>query len=210
MKDKIYLDEKGYYDYLAGIETLKEQLATMKAARFGLKSIYTDPDSLNEALEQHKRQEVKLKEKLIARREDLSRIVIVERDLGSSEVIDINDTVNVLLDGDEMTFTLVTGTPDFDAEIPKITVDSPLGNKLPRCYSRINYIFELQKCNELKDDPTAQNKFEILRQYVEKDSLYYCCERNLKNLFNYGPSVIDPPKITVDTVYAYLQEMRLL
>ena len=127
MKDKIYLDEKGYYDYLAGIEALKEQLATMKAARFGLKSIYTDPDSLNEALEQHKRQEVKLKEKLIARREDLSRIVIVERDLGSSEVIDINDTVNVLLDGDEMTFTLVTGTPDFDAEIPKITVDSPLG-----------------------------------------------------------------------------------
>ena len=89
-------------------------------------------------------------------------------------------------------------------------VDNPLGNKLPKCYSRINYIFELQKCNELKDDPTAQNKFEILRQYVEKDSLYYCCERNIKNLFNYGPSVIDPPKITVDTVYSYLQEMRLL
>ena len=89
-------------------------------------------------------------------------------------------------------------------------VDSSLGNKLPRCYSRINYIFELQKCNEQKNDPVAQHKFDILRQYVEKDSLYYCCERNLKNLFNYGPNVIDPPKITVDTVYAYLQEMRLL
>ena len=56
MKDKIYLDEKGYYDYLAEIETLKEQLVTMKAARFGLKSIYTDPDSLIEALEEHKRE----------------------------------------------------------------------------------------------------------------------------------------------------------
>ena len=89
-------------------------------------------------------------------------------------------------------------------------VDSSLGNKLPRCYSRINYIFELQKCNEQKNDPVAQHKFDILRQYIEKDSLYYCCERNLKNLFNYGPNVIDPPKITVDTVYAYLQEMRLL
>ena len=44
MKDKIYLDEKGYQDYLAEIETLKEQLVNMKAARFGLKSIYTDPD----------------------------------------------------------------------------------------------------------------------------------------------------------------------
>ena len=89
-------------------------------------------------------------------------------------------------------------------------VDSSLGTKLPRCYSRINYIFELQKCNENKDDPVSQRKFDILRQYIEKDSLYYCCERNLKNLFNYGPNVIDPPKITVDTVYAYLQEMRLL
>ena len=54
MKDKIYLDEKGYQDYLAEIETLKEQLVNMKAARFGLKSIYTDPDSLSEALEEHK------------------------------------------------------------------------------------------------------------------------------------------------------------
>lgn len=127
MKDKIYLDEKGYYDYLAGIEALEEQLANMKVARFGLKSIYNDPDSLNEALEQHKRKEVRISEKIIARKSDLKRIVIVARDLGSSDVIDINDTINVLLDGDEMTFTLVTGTPDFDAEIPKITVDSPLG-----------------------------------------------------------------------------------
>ena len=127
MKDKIYLDEKGYYDYLDEIETLKEQLVNMKAARFGLKSIYTDPDSLSEALEEHKRQEIRLSEKIAARKSDLKRIVIVARDLGSSEVIDINDTVNVLLDGDEMTFTLVTGTPDFDAEIPKITVNSPLG-----------------------------------------------------------------------------------
>jgi len=60
MKDKIYLDEKGYYDYLAEIETLKEQLVNMKAARFGLKSIYTDPDSLSEALEEHKREEIRL------------------------------------------------------------------------------------------------------------------------------------------------------
>lgn len=127
MKDKIYLDEKGYYDYLAGIEALKEQLANMKAARFALKSLYTDAESLNEALEQHKREEIRIGEKLIARRSDLKRIVIVERDLGSSDIVDVNDTVNVLLDGDEMTFTLVTGTPDFDAEIPKITVDSPLG-----------------------------------------------------------------------------------
>ena len=130
MKDKIYLDEKGYQDYLAEIETLKEQLVTMKAARFGLKSIYTDPDSLSEALEEHKIEEIRLSEKIAARKSDLKRIVIVARDLGSSEVIDINDTVNVLLDGDEMTFTLVTGSPDFDAEIPKITVDSPLGKEV--------------------------------------------------------------------------------
>lgn len=89
-------------------------------------------------------------------------------------------------------------------------LDDPLGNKLPRCYTRMNYIFELQRCNEAKNDQAAQKKFEILRQYIEKDALYYCCERNIKNLFNYGPSVIDPPKITVETVYSYLQEMRLL
>lgn len=89
-------------------------------------------------------------------------------------------------------------------------LDDPLGNKLPRCYTRMNYIFELQRCNEAKNDKAAQKKFEILRQYIEKDALYYCCERNIKNLFNYGPSVIDPPKITVETVYSYLQEMRLL
>ena len=83
MKDKIYLDEKGYYDYLAEIETLKEQLVNMKAARFGLKSIYTDPDSLSEALEEHKREEIRLSEKIAARKSDLKRIVIVARDLGS-------------------------------------------------------------------------------------------------------------------------------
>ena len=92
---------------------------------------------------------------------------------------------------------------------PEILDDS-LGNKLPKCYGRMNYIFELQRCNKEKDDPTAQKKFELLRQYIEKDSLYYCCERNIKNLFNYGPSIIDPPKITVETIYSYLQEMRLL
>ena len=80
MKDKIYLDEKGYYDYLAEIETLEEQLVTMKAARFGLKSIYTDPDSLSEALEEHKIEEIRLSEKIAARKSNLKRIVIVARD----------------------------------------------------------------------------------------------------------------------------------
>ena len=137
------------YTTQQAIETLKEQLVNMKAARFGLKSIYTDPDSLSEALEEHKREEIRLSEKIAARKSDLKRIVIVARDLGSSEVIDINDTVNVLLDGDEMTFTLVTGTPDFDAEIPKITVNSPLGKAVyqRKIGEELSYIVDNEKVN---------------------------------------------------------------
>lgn len=81
--------------------------------------------------------------------------------------------------------------------------------KLPQCYSKLHFIYELQKCNSA-NDKASETKLEILQQYVEKDSLYYCCEKNLQNLFNYGPSVIDPPRITADMLYSYLQEMTLV
>lgn len=127
MDNKVYLDEKGYNEFLREIDDLKEEISNIRAKSFSLKEVHIDSDSLQTALDELKMQEIKLKERLIAKQKGLKRIVVVDRVLGSEEVVDINDTVNVLLNGDEMSFTLVTSNPDFDLDVPRISVDSPLG-----------------------------------------------------------------------------------
>lgn len=85
--------------------------------------------------------------------------------------------------------------------------------KLPICYSKIKYFSVISKYEEnLRENPSdenVKNKLNALKSYAKQDALYTYCKRNLQYFFNYGPSVIDPPHITVDTVYNYLQEMKL-
>lgn len=128
MKNKIYLDSEGYNEYLREIDSLVEQINIVRGKSFSLKETHSDADSLNEALDELKRQETKLRDRLIQKRNDLKRIEIVET--VSSDIINVNDVVNVLLDEDEMTFKLVASNPDFNADIPMITIDSPLGKEV--------------------------------------------------------------------------------
>lgn len=85
-------------------------------------------------------------------------------------------------------------------------------NKLPVSLSRNDYILKLKYYQDRIDKnnhDSDKEYLEILQNYSEKDALYYYCEKNIKNLTNYGPSSIDPKGINVDSIYSYFQEMRL-
>lgn len=87
-----------------------------------------------------------------------------------------------------------------------------INTKLPAVFSKNEYILELRKYQDLQEKDDSEHTkdiIETLLAYTEKDSLYYYCEKNIKNLLNFGPSVIDPKNITVDTLYSYFQEMVL-
>jgi len=131
--EKIYLDEEGYNQHLKEIERLKALLSSNNREK---SSAYVnavgDGWHDNFAFEQAKRDEYKIMCDLQRKIEELNRIVVIEKTHDASSV-DIGDYIVVCVnygegDLEDETFRLTgSETPNFDLEIPEVTVNSPLG-----------------------------------------------------------------------------------
>lgn len=134
MDDKIiYLDKKGYEQYLEEIALLRKQLQKNSSSK---SSSYTeavgDGWHDNFAFEEAKRKELMIIAEIEKKINNIRNIKIIENDFDDNQ-ISVNDIVQLLLifdegDIEEYTFKLVaTPSPNFKKEIPEITINSPIG-----------------------------------------------------------------------------------
>lgn len=135
--DSIYLDEIGYKEYISKTESLEKELDLVNAqiSEIILKG---QKEAVNSDFERLKLAKKNLQETIETRRRDVHRIVIVERE-ENSNLLDIGDVVKVKMvfpNGEEAedTFELVAGENDFSGDIPKISINKPLG----KCVYRKN------------------------------------------------------------------------
>lgn len=134
IEEKIFLDKKGYEEYLQSISDLLDQInGNSKLKSEAYENGVGDGWHDNFAFEQAKREEFKLLKELHDKREALSRIVIIE-EKDNDNTIDINDYVSIEMafpgeDPEEMIFKLVAAnSPNFSSDgISEITLNSPLG-----------------------------------------------------------------------------------
>lgn len=132
--EKIYLDRKGYEQYLQEIQDIRNQLnnnGKLKAESY--ESAVGDGWHDNFEFENAKREELRIMGLLKEKIEGLSRIVIIDEHM-NKELIDINDyvTVDMIFDDEEETeqlsFQLVASSaPKFNSETQEIALSSPLG-----------------------------------------------------------------------------------
>lgn len=128
-KDKIYLDQSGYQDYLEEIERLKDLLNQNNQAKSSAyNSAVGDGWHDNFDFEVALREEFKIMGLLKKKREDLERIVIINEEKNDFDGVTINDWVKVSLfmDGevDEFSFKLVASLNPTEDEI---SINSPMG-----------------------------------------------------------------------------------
>ena len=131
--DKIYLDEKGYQEYLKEIEDLKEKIAknNRDISEYQSDDAYGDGWHDNFAYEQAIAKERSLMYELDRKMKGLNNIVIVENT--NKDIVGINTRVEVKFDEeDENEIYYVTGSTssNIDSDIPEITLNSPLGKAL--------------------------------------------------------------------------------
>lgn len=131
---KIYLDQKGYDEYVKEINRIKDQLANNgKLKSEAYENAVGDGWHDNFAFEEAKREEFKIMSALKEKIEGLSRIVIVDY-LNEENVVDVNDYVTIDMyfsdeEPEELVFKLVaSNAPNFDGEVSEISLNSPLGN----------------------------------------------------------------------------------
>ncbi|MDD4795860.1 MAG: GreA/GreB family elongation factor [Bacilli bacterium] len=131
MKEKLRMDLKGYQEYLAEIIKLEKQLNDLRKYK-GTDAIYQgDNWHDNPTLYQVESQERSLMFRIKEMKEKALEIEIIEK-TANDELIDVGDTVVIDMifapdDQEEQTFTLIGGNPDFELDIPQISINSPLG-----------------------------------------------------------------------------------
>lgn len=131
-EEKIFLDKKGYENYLNEIEELRKLINTNgKNKSSAYVGAVGDGWHDNFDFEEAKREELKLQRQLRDKVSGLSRIVIIEKS-ANEELIDINDIVKIKMifsedDEEEMEVKLVGDTARNSGEI---SLNSPLGKAL--------------------------------------------------------------------------------
>lgn len=133
--DYIYLDQEGYNEFLKEINTLEEEKARKAKEVLDIIKEMSEEEA-NQELEEAKIWRHKIEQEINYRKNKLSIIRIIERTLGTEDIIDINDYVTIKMilnenDYEIFTVKLITnGIPTFDKEIKEITTDSPLGKSI--------------------------------------------------------------------------------
>ena len=126
---KIYLDEKGYQEYLNAIDNLKEKIQknSRDMSEYQSDDAYGDGWHHNFAYEQAMQKDNSLNYELKNKMKDLKNIVVVKSS-GNPNIADIGATIELEFDG-EVEYYLLSGgyNSDFEKEIPVITLNSPLG-----------------------------------------------------------------------------------
>lgn len=135
--DYIFLDQEGYNKYIEKTKQLKSDYDTISTliSKIVLEGRKEDADTDYESLMMTRKN---LKQTIEAREKEEQRIKIVSRN-ENSEFLDIGAVVRVSLEYpngnvEEDTFELVADDNDFDCEISKISVNTPLG----KCVYRKN------------------------------------------------------------------------
>lgn len=135
-KEPIYLDQDGYNKLLVTLDELKKKLNDVNRGRkaafeAGFGDGY-DSFEFNEV----EREGKMIYNEIVSIYDELSRVIIVERQL-SSDFVDIGDIIRTTLIysedySEEMLFKLVGGIPYFDnnSEIQEISVNSPIGKAI--------------------------------------------------------------------------------
>lgn len=129
--NKIYLDEKGYNQYLEEIEKLKEELKKINAGRKDAYDASAGDGWDCPEFEEIERQSARIISEINRRCEELSRVVIINKHNNESE-LDIDDVIVVDMiyskdDIEEFTFRLVGGSGNFKSDIQEVSINSPLG-----------------------------------------------------------------------------------
>lgn len=141
-EEKIYLDQKGYQDYLVDIEKLKEELNQnnrQKSSAYdsGVGDGWHDNFDFEHAL----REEFKIMGLLKKKMDDLEKIVIIEKDVETNR-IGLDDYVKVKLfmndEEDEFSFKLIASLSSKEDEI---SINSPMGRAIykKRIGDKISY-----------------------------------------------------------------------
>jgi transcription elongation GreA/GreB family factor len=130
-KEKIYLDEEGYKEYLDSIEKLKEKLTNNSKGK--TESYYAavgDGWHDNFAYEDANRQETMIVSEINKLKDNLPKIEIIKRG-NNRNIIDIDDEVTLEIDygtGKETnTYKLIAHNPTRDTDI---SINSPLGKAI--------------------------------------------------------------------------------
>lgn len=128
--DSIFLDEEGYKKYIEETKKLKEDYDSVSAriSKIILDGRKEDATSEYESLMITRRS---LKSTIETREREEHHIVIVSRE-ENSEFLDIGDVVKVKLEfpngyQEEDTFELTAGENDFSGDIPKVSINKPVG-----------------------------------------------------------------------------------
>ena len=141
--DKIYLDEKGYQEYLKEIEEIREKirLNSLDISEYQSDDAYGDGWHDNFAFEEARKKENTLFHELDEKLKGLNRIEIVNKKIKSG-IIGINSVVKIRFDNDnEIETFFITGstTSGMENGIQSITLNSPLAKAI--CGKRVNEIF---------------------------------------------------------------------
>ena len=130
-KEPIYLDQKGYEEFLKEIESIKasirqNNLGRREAFNSGAGDGWDSPE-----FEEIERTSLRLAGELSRKLEDLDRIIIVEKS-NDSDVIDIGDIFTADIstcpeDVREMTLKLVGSNGQLGGEIKEVSINSPIG-----------------------------------------------------------------------------------
>lgn len=140
---KIYLDEKGYEQYLKEIDEIKEKIRKNSAdiAEYQSDDAYGDGWHDNFAYEQAMIKERTLMYELDNKMKGLNNIEIVKTK-NKTDYVDIGCVVEIQFDNEEETEKyIISGgtTSKIDDTIPTITLNSPLGKAIYK--KKINDIF---------------------------------------------------------------------
>ena len=132
--EKIYLDEKGYQEYLKEIDILKEKIRknSIDMAEYQSDDAYGDGWHDNFAYEQAMQKDIALSYELNNKLKGLDNIVIVKKN-NNSNIVDINSKVEIRFDDEDDTEVYILSggsTSNIVDNIPSITLNSPLGKAI--------------------------------------------------------------------------------
>lgn len=168
-EEKIYLDKKGYENYLKEIDDLRNLInVNGKNKSNAYTGAVGDGWHDNFEFEEAKREELRIQRQLRDKVEGLSRIVIVEKTQDET-LIDINDFVKIKMifgidDEEEMEVKLVAdSTRNYD----EISLSSPLGKALYHKTVGTNVSYEVEG-NKINVEILAHSKNNDMNNSIRK------------------------------------------
>lgn len=131
---KIRLDAEGLEKFKERIHQVEKELAEVRMYK-GKEAIYQgDNWHDNPTLYQTELNEMTLMRTLTEMREQLNNVEFIEK-IQDSEIVNVGDIVTLEMifapnDKEQNTFKLVGSSGDLRAEIPEVSINSPMGNAI--------------------------------------------------------------------------------